>query len=187
MNQKYYSTLLIFVLFFISFKSIYAQNGLKGRNNIKASHSYFEQYLFEKSHYFQVEYNRGLTKFIEAGSYLSTGPDFYPVVRTNPLTGESFTLTLKNRAFHYGLQTNIHPLQLLLSEGHRFRLDLYINAKIGGFYSPVYEDSFRQKEHFFEYDIGAGLAYHIFQHWGIYAEYNYRSAINFRYGLSIKF
>ncbi|WP_375579519.1 hypothetical protein ABWH96_00140 [Marivirga tractuosa] len=187
MNQKHYSTLIIFVLFFISIESVYAQKGLKGRNNIKASHSYFEQYLFKKSHYFQLEYNRGITRFIEVGSFLSTRPDFYPVIRTNPFTDESFILELKNRAFHYGIQSNFHPLQLLLSEGHRFRLDLYINTKIGGFYSPVYDDSLRPQEHFFEYDIGAGLAYHLFQHWGIYAEYNYRSAINFRYGLSIKF
>lgn len=187
MNQKLYSTLIVIAFLALCVNNSLAQNGLEGRTNIKASHSYFNYVGFQKIHYFQIEYNRGITKFLEVGTYLSTHSDYYLVTRINPFNNEPYTAGLENRAFHYGFQTNIHPLQLLLSEGHRFRLDLYINAKLGGRYSPVPNDALRQRENFFEYDIGAGLAYHLYKHWGVYVEYNYRSPANFRYGLSIKF
>ncbi|HET8860260.1 hypothetical protein [Marivirga sp.] len=184
MNQKLYSTLLIVAFLLICLESSYAQNGLKGRNNIKASHSYYD---FRDSHFFQLEYNRGFTKFIEAGAYLATNLDLYLVQVINPTTNEPFIIGRNSRAYNYGIQTNIHPLQLLIKEGHRFRLDLYLNAKIGGRYSPIPAYALRQKEHYFFYDIGGGLAYHLYKHWGIFMEYNYRSPAKFRYGLSIKF
>jgi hypothetical protein len=187
MNQKHYSTILIFVLLFISFESAYAQNGLQGRNNIKASHSTISYWSFDRIHFFQLEYNRGITKFIEAGSYLNTHRDFYPVRIVVPDLENPIIVEQTTRALHYGLQTNIHPLQLFISEGHRFRLDFYIIAKIGGLYSPVYDDSLRSQEHFFEYNFGLGLAYHFFDHIGIFGEYNYLTPANFKYGLSIKF
>lgn len=184
MNQKLYSTLFIFVFLIITIESTCAQNGLKGRNNIKASHSIYD---FRGSHFFQLEYNRGLTKFIEGGVYLATNPDFYLTTIINSSTNEPMMVLFNNRAYNYGFQTNIHPLQLFIKEGHRFRFDVYVNAKIGGRYSPVPSNSLQQREHYFFFDIGGGLAYHLFKHWGIYAEYNYKSPANFRYGLSIKF
>lgn len=184
MNQKLISTLLIFVFILISFESANAQKGLKGRNNLKASHAYYD---FLGSHFFQLEYNRGLTKFIESGAFLATNPAFYLVEVINPTTNEPFIIGRNSRAYNYGFQTNIHPLQLLIKEGHRFRLDLYFNAKIGGRYSPVPADALPQKENYFFYDIGGGLAYHFYKHWGLFMEYNYRSPAKFRYGLSIKF
>jgi len=187
MNQKHYSTLILLIFFHISFESAFAQKGLKDRNNIKASHGIFSMGSSQNFHQFQLEYNRGLTKFIELGTYLSTHKDFYPTRKVNTATNEPFISLSESRAYHYGIQTNLHPLQLLLSEGHRFRLDLYLNAKLGGKYLPVSEDALRQKAYFFEYDIGAGMAYHIFQHWGLFIEYNYRAIGKIRYGLSIKF
>lgn len=187
MNQKLYSILLIVAFIIFSLERSIAQNGLAGRNNIKASHGIFSMGYSQNFHQFQLEYNRGLTKFIELGTYLSTYKDFYSARRVNPFTNEPYIATFDTRAYHYGIQANLHPLQLLLSEGHRFRLDLYLNAKLGGKYSPVFEDALRQKEHFFEYDIGAGMAHHIFQHWGLFIEYNYRAIGKIRYGLSIKF
>ncbi|SMG44024.1 hypothetical protein SAMN05661096_03088 [Marivirga sericea] len=184
MNHKLFSILLLSVFLIISVESTFAQNGLKGRNNIKASHS---RYIFRGAHFFQLEYNSGLTKFIEAGAYLATNPDFYLLQVINPTTNEPFIIGLDSRAYNYGIQTNIHPLQLLIKDGHRFRLDLYFNAKIGGRYSPVPADALPQKENYFFYDIGGGLAYHFYKHWGVFMEYNYRSPAKFRYGLSIKF
>jgi len=184
MNLKYLSTLFILAFILLSFESSFSQNGLKGRNNIKASHNY---YSFTSSHYFQLEYNRGIRKFIEGGLYMATSRNFVPVIFTNPSIGENIIIGVKSRSYEYGIQTNIHPLQLLLKEGHRFRVDLYLNAKLGGRYSAIPSNALSQKEHFFFYDIGGGLAYHLFKHWGIYIEYNYRSPAKIRYGLSIKF
>jgi hypothetical protein len=187
MNLKYLSTLFILAFILLSFESSFAQNGLKGRHNIKASYSSKSYILYGNINYFQLEYNRGLTKFIEAGVYLNTHRDFYPVLRTNPVNNEPTIITLANRSLHYGIQTNIHPLQIFISEGYRFRLDLYFNAKIGGYYSPVSEESLREQVHFLDYSIGVGLGYHFFKHWGLFGEYNYRMPASFRYGLSIKF
>ncbi|WMN12045.1 hypothetical protein QYS49_32195 [Marivirga salinae] len=187
MNQKLYSTLLIFTFLIVSFEDVNAQNGLKGRNNIKASHSFFRYYGFQNSHFFQSEYNRGVTKFLEVGTYLASHPDFYLYEWVNPPPDAPRFVEGSARAFNYGVQSNFHPLQLFLKEGHRFRLDLYINAKVGGRYSPVPNYSLRQKEHYFFYNIGGGLAYHLYKHWGIFIEYSYRSPAKFRYGLSIKF
>jgi hypothetical protein len=177
----------MFALLYVSFECAYAQNGLQGRNNIKASHSFFKYYGFQNSHFFQLEYNKGITKFLEFGAYSATHPDFYLYEWDNPPPNAPRYVEGSTRAIHYGVQTNFHPLQLFIKEGHRFRLDLYINAKLGGRYSPVPDNSLRQKEHYFFYDIGGGLAYHLYKHWGIFMEYSYRSPAKFRYGLSIKF
>jgi hypothetical protein len=187
MNQKLYSTLLIFVFSLISCKSIYAQNGLEGRNNIKASYSLNRNYGFQSSYFFQVEYNQGITRFLEIGSYFSLYEDAYPVLFSRPVPYRPIIGFSPSSSYQYGLQSNFHPLQLLLKDGHRFRFDLYLHAKLGGRYFPIPESYYRPKEHFFEYNFGVGLAYHLFKHWGIYAEYNYRLPANFRYGLSIKF
>lgn len=127
------------------------------------------------------------------GGYLGTQPAIYlfelpPLNSNQPAYSSDKTIRFK-----YGIQANLHPLQLIIPEGHLFRFDLYLIMKVGGIYAHLPENALNQRRHDFDYDIGAGLAYHFYRHWGLFTEYNtllierFYLEPKFRYGISIKF
>lgn len=171
-------------------------DGLKGRHNIKVSHRTYKTFRLDREHLFQVEYNKGVMSFLELGGYLGTQPGSYRFEVQAPPPQGFMTRSNSTTLIKYGIQANVHPLQLIIPEGHRFRFDVYLTFKAGGLFIILPENALKQKQHGFDYDFGAGLAYHFFKHWGLFTEYNttirelkedFKFTPPFRYGVSIKF
>ncbi len=191
------------VLFLISgllllYSSLKAQKteGLEGRHNIKVSHRMYKTFTFKREHLWQMEYNKGVMSFLEVGGYIGTQPGSYGVEVPAPPPQGFFIRPISTIDIKYGIQANLHPLQLIIPEGHRFRFDLYLTFKTGGLFTVIPGNAIEQKQHHFDYDFGAGLAYHFFRHWGLFTEYNttireakedFSFIPKYRYGISVKF
>lgn len=198
MKPKKLSVLILFSGLLLCTHLLKAQksDGLTGRHNFKVSHRMYKTFTYKRENIFQIEYNRGIKSYLELGGYLGTQPTRYIFERPVPRPDGSIYGSNNTIRFKYGIQANIHPLQLIIPEGHRFRFDIYLTCKAGGLFTILPDNAITPKRHAFDYDFGAGLAYHFFKHWGLFTEYNttireakedFSFVPKFRYGLSVKF
>lgn len=166
---------------------------IKDRWNMKASYSRYTtgskiNNKAETTGHYRIEGNYGLFNFIETGLYV--GYSGYYVFSSKSLQRESYSTPF------YGINLNFHLLPFLVSQAD-FRFDLYATTKYGGRYIPT-PSNYYYHGHYPEYGIGAGLAFYLWKHAGVFAEYSYgkfhfgegnfiKDNTKLRYGLSFKF
>ncbi len=186
--------------------NISAQDSLsyiKSRWNIKAG---FSQYEEKKSSFGQfrryshsdfnpdirLELNYGFMDHLEAGVYIGCGWESVEEEDASGATGlEVFSPS-------FGLNANFHLLPFLVKK-RDFRFDLYVTGRFGGAYykhkpgdTP---EGFQPSGLGTSAQLGAGGAFYVFRHMGLYAEYGYEwfgkslrgNQSNLRFGLTFKF
>lgn len=182
---------LILILFIFSFLALDAQDSyIKNRWNIKAGYaSYQGLYMSHsgmKQSYgnYRLEANYGLLNFFEIGGYLgySRLTSYLPVI--GPFLSEN-----QNTPF-FGVNINIQLLPFFVKSPD-FRFDLYLLGRYGGVYYSSPKDYVPTKGLMFQYQHGAGLAFYLWKHIGIFGEFGFTAFEikhgNLRYGLSVKF
>lgn len=141
---------------------------IKGRYNFKLGVSIYPQRSDHDSKpiNLHVEANYGVLGVLEAGAYLGIGRYTY----WTPVENNSRS-ALKTFSPFYGIQTNFHLLPLLIKKND-FRFDFYLSGKFGGNYLSIPDGSDSKPGHHTEYGLGCGLAFYIWKHTGVYAEYS---------------
>ncbi|HBB91869.1 MAG TPA: hypothetical protein DC042_09160 [Bacteroidales bacterium] len=184
---------LILILFALSipFLAVYSQDSyIKNRWDIKAGYARYDGLWMTKTKMkptyanYRIEANYGLLDFLEVGGYLGYSRFTAFVPQVGKIVSEN------HDAPFFGVDLNFHPLTFLLKKPD-FRFDLYLLARYGGiyFFSPEGYDPQRGFE--FQYHHGAGLAFYLTKHFGIFSEYSYGiptvPSWSMRFGLSLKF
>ena len=184
-------TVILLALLF-SFLTVSAQDSyIKNRWNIKAGYASYPGY-FVSSHgmrnnfgNIRLETNYGLFNFLEVGGHLGYS-QFSALL---PIVGQG--LIYKNlNAPYFGLNVNFHPLGFLIKK-RDFRFDLYLFGRYGGYYYATPETYVPPKGFYSEIRHGAGLAFYLTKHIGLYAEGSFSKSEtklwNVRGGLTFKF
>lgn len=171
---------------------------IKTRINFKASYSRYNSIAkingeFEKVPNANVEFNYGITRFLETGSYL--GFSNFDVHNYNPT--DSTLSKRKSLATYYGLNINFHILPLFV-HAEDFRFDLYATTKFGGRHLSNAESAVLKNE--FIWAGGVGFSFYVWNKTGFfiestYGKYNFHEAfvesfadnVNLRYGITFKF
>ncbi len=178
--------LLIINCFFMNSANA-QQYSIKDRWNIKIGYSGYPNIGHKTagtdiSPVFLSEVNYGILKFLEIGCY--TG---YTSIKTiSGIINNNYTATSKANTIFYGVNANVHLFPFLI-KSEKFRIDIYLSCKYGGFYR--FSDSNMQPErgHTFDYGVYAGTAFYLGEHWGIFGEYGIGNYTNHRFGLAFKF
>ncbi|MCF8357638.1 MAG: hypothetical protein K9H26_02695 [Prolixibacteraceae bacterium] len=188
MNKNVSKKNPLFVIVLISFTtSISAQNySIKDRWNMNLGYSGYSQLgagdIKEIIPTFQAGVNYGILKFIEIGLYTGYGsintisekiPDGY------------FSYTRANTVF-YGINSNFHLLPFII-KSEKFRFDVYLSGKLGGFYRFSDENMLPARGHNWDYGVYVCLAFYPGKHWGFFGEYGLGNNTSHRVGLSFKF
>jgi hypothetical protein len=184
-------TILLALTF--SFMTISAQDSyLKNRWNFKAGYASYPGFFVSNQGYkptfgnYRLEANYGMLSFLETGLYLGySRTTSMPV----PVVGQGMIYQNQNTPF-FGISLNFHPLTFLV-KNRDFRFDLYLLGRYGGVYYSSPESYYPSKGFLFQYQHGAGLAFYLWKHIGIFSEYSFgvlaKPAGNLRVGLSYKF
>jgi hypothetical protein len=126
--------------------------------------------------------NYGILDFLEVGAY--TG---YSSITTVMSESDSTARYVSGISIiFYGISTNIHLMPFLV-KSEKFRIDLYVSSKLGGFYRCSSEDMYPKRGHVFDYGVYAGTAFYLGKHWGFFGEYGLGNYTSHRVGLSFKF
>lgn len=164
---------------------------LKGRWNIKAGYADYPGWPFERLGSrmsmgdIKVEANYGLLNFLEIGGYLGVGK-IYIWNGKNPPEMVFRKINLPE----FGLSVNLQLLPLIIKSAD-FRFDLYLLGRYGGAWNSAPEGFAPAGGLKFQYQHGAGLAFYLSKHVGIFSEYSFEAMdikhSNLRYGLIVKF
>lgn len=189
--MKKQSTILLALIF--SCVTVFAQDSyIKNRWNFKVGYASYQGY-FVSNHgskqtfgNYRLEANYGILNFLETGLYLGySRTTSMPV----PVVGQGLIYENQNTPF-FGIGLNFHPLTFLIKKPD-FRFDLYLLGRYGGIYYSSPADYIPAKGLKFQNSQGAGLAFYITKHIGVFTEYSFSGlhvkSGNFRYGLSVKF
>jgi hypothetical protein len=139
---------------------------------------------------YRIEANYGTLNFIESGAYFGYSKFTY----LREIVPDSFNTggysVEDNNTFFYGIGINLHILPFLI-KADDFRFDLYLTAKLGGFYFTKPTD-YSIYGHPIELLFGGGLSFYPGKHIGLfmeycYGKYPYGDKTNLRYGLTFKF
>jgi hypothetical protein len=196
MKTKSLFFILLFTPVFCSFSQTNPGGSIiKNRNNIKIGYTGIVTGLSRSSGMkknekirtpnFKLEFNRGLTQYIEAGFHLAYTAFDFTQVNWSDTTFSSF----KAPCVFYGLNSNIHVLPLFIHEND-FRFDIYATLKAGSFFYINANENLKET---IEYYWGGGFSFYAFKKAGLYIEYtkgrfnhgfdNYRVY----YGITYKF
>ncbi|MBN2521592.1 MAG: outer membrane beta-barrel protein [Bacteroidales bacterium] len=137
---------------------------------------------------YRISANYGILNFFEVGGYLG-----YSRFRTYEIVSQSSEykeIEYTNTPF-YGINANFHLLPFFISKDD-FRFDLYVTGKFGGHFYFTPNNYYPARGHISDYGIGIGIAFYLWKHIGIFAEYNYGkydydNQTDLRYGLTLKF
>ncbi|HEX2919881.1 MAG TPA: hypothetical protein VHO50_01825 [Bacteroidales bacterium] len=112
-----------------------------------------------------------------------------PVFYYSGVYGGYYTATYDLRSlnqYNYGIKCNFQLLPFLIKK-HVPKFDLYLSGKFGGktIKGNIVKGSKTKEYH----SIGAGTAFYLFNHVGVFGEYEYGKLnnININIGLSVRF
>lgn len=168
---------------------------IKNRLNFKAGYSRYAtgSYIVSSGQQkaltignYRLDANYGISNLIEAGVYVG-----FSTFESQKINWANTTILINDSSTpFYGINCNFHLLPLIIKKDD-FRFDLYLTGKLGGlfFTSP---SGYSPHGYLTEYGLGAGAAYYIGKHLGLYAEYcygkyYYKDNSKLRYGLTMKF
>jgi hypothetical protein len=154
MNYKKNALSLCFsvVSMFIVLSPVAAQQySIKDRWNVKFGYSTYPDLgqsfgnAKSMSPSFIIESNYGLLDFLEIGGYMG-----YSSIETSSSIMNSgfFNVNHRNVIF-YGLKPNFHFLPFLI-RSEKFRFDLYLSGKFGGFYRFSEEKEYPPRGHTYD-------------------------------------
>jgi hypothetical protein len=183
--------ILILFALFTPFLALYSQDSyIKDRWNIKAGYaendSFYPPQWSTKFIYadYRVEANYGFLEFLEAGVYLG----FTWIGTIEQVWSKWDSKNVGTPLL--GLNLNFHPLTFLIKKPD-FRFDLYLLARYGGYYLVAPAEYLPARGFYFQYNHGAGLAFYLTKHIGVFGEYSYgvlaKPAGSLRCGMSVKF
>ncbi len=165
--------ILILFALITSFPALDAQDSyIKDRWNLKAGYARYDGLWLTKTKMkptfpnYRIEANYGLLEFLEVGGYLGYSRFTAFVPQTGDIISEN------HDAPFFGVGLNFHPLSFLIKKPD-FRFDLYLLARYGGIYFSSPEGYVPQRGFQFQYHHGAGLAFYLTKHIGIFGEYSY--------------
>jgi len=131
---------------------------------------------------FHIESNYGLLDFLEIGGYMG----YSSIKTTSSIMSGGFNKLNNTNVIFYGVKPNLHFLPFLI-KSEKFRFDLYVSGKFGGFYRFSGEDEFPTRGHTFDYGIYLGGAFYFGEHWGLFGEYGIGNYASHLFGLGFKF
>lgn len=181
---------LILIVCLMPFLAGYSQDSyIKNRWNFKFGYAEYNLAYFSNTRTravtnYRVEANYGILEFLEVGGYLG----WSRVSAYLPVVGPPNYVNLDSPFF--GVNINFHPLTFLIKKTD-FRFDLYLLARYGGVYFSSPEGYYPWRGFQFQYHHGAGLAYYLNKHLGIFGEYSFGTLAkangSLRLGLTLKF
>jgi hypothetical protein len=188
--KKNYLSLCLFIIVGVTLVTPLAaqQYSIKDKWNIKIGYSGYPclgQSMGDEnaiSPTIHANINYGILNFLEVGGYLG----YTSIITTSAPTGGNFVGTGKANVLFYGIKSNVHLLPFFL-KSEKFRFDLYVSGKCGGFYRSTSENESPVRGHTIDYGIFAGAAFYPGEHWGIFGEYGIGNYSNYLVGLSFKF
>ncbi|MFA5815100.1 MAG: TonB-dependent receptor [Bacteroidales bacterium] len=133
---------------------------------------------------FRLETNYHLLNFLEIGGYL--GYSRY----SSYVNSQNIIMSYENTPF-IGLNINVQLLPLIV-RNPASKFDIYLLGRYGGAYfsSPQFH-FYVDKGFFLNYSHGAGIAFYLTKHIGVFSEFSFTALDikfgNLRYGLSVKF
>lgn len=141
----------------------------------------FHRKFSDRQWHLTLETNYGFSKSLTGGVYFGFTNMNFLDFSISPSTQIVTTIPSNEKIYNYGAKLNFHILPMIRKQKDS-KIDLYLTAKAGGYYF---------KNNKFEYNAGAGLAYHPKNHFGFYAEYTYGNfminSFSARGGISYKF
>ncbi|MBN1953147.1 MAG: hypothetical protein JW801_18220 [Bacteroidales bacterium] len=190
-SRMQYLVLLVLIQFQLT--SAFAQDSyINGRCNIKAGYARYKGVNLTSGNttgHYRLEINYGLSNHLEGGAYIGTSKFNY--YQPTDSTGYTGIRKYYYSAF-YGINLNYHILPYFV-ESDNFRFDAYLTGKFGGALLQNSDGTC----HKFEYSIGLGAAFYLFNNLGLFVELNVGDFIfehtlendyfKSRYGITFKF
>jgi hypothetical protein len=164
--------------------------GLKSRWNVKVGFNSYpglavKRYGMKFTYgHWRAEASYGILKFLEVGGYAGYSSQTAALMAVGPLITSDLNTPFLGAGF------NFHPLGFL-NRHSDLRFDLYLLGRYGGLYYNSPPNYYPKKGLWFQYEHGAGAAFYLWKHVGLFAEYLTGSLATdggvVRYGLSVKF
>ena len=160
---------------------------IKNRLNVKvgyAGYPYLGQNIDNANAFspvFNLDANYGVLNFLEVGGYLG-----YSLIKTTSGSSEGYVNTGKANVLFYGIRSSIQLLPFFL-KSEKFRFDLYLSGKCGGFYRLTDANEYPARGNTLDYGLYGGAIFYPGEHWGLFGEYGLGNYVNHQYGLSFKF
>lgn len=167
LRYRHYVTTVFISVIYLS--GIFAQekSDMDTRNrSLKFGYSRISNWTLEDGNFgeFTVEVNCGLKKYLDIGVYAG-----WSLTETE-MKEDNETSFNNTSVVSYGVNSYFYLMPLIT--GKRFRLDVSLILKPGGFF-VLSKTNYSPKGHYFTFRPGIGVNYRIFRGTSIFAEYLY--------------